>query len=78
MCAEYDDGKTHRFTHQVRDAGGRGGGVKTSTKHYRDTDYENGIPPTHQPRITKKGTYEGATAHNGGATGGVSIITPDS
>ena len=76
MCAEYDDGKIHRFTHQVRECGKNS--VDCRTIHYKDTDYENGVPITNEPPITKKGTYEGGMASNGGSTGGVSILSAES
>ena len=78
ICAKYDDGKVHRFTHQVRDGAGRGGTAKSNIKHYKDTNYENGIPDSLECPRTKRGTYEGGQASNGGATGGVSILSAES
>jgi hypothetical protein len=72
-CMKYDDGKCHRLTTQNRSGG------TMRLQHYKDTQYAMGLPEHDRPPpITKKGTYDGGTACNGGSTGAISILSKDS
>ncbi len=72
-CRNFDDGKVHRFTCENRSGGA------SRLSHYKDTNYDYGLPQNGMTApTTKKGTYEGGCACNGGATSGTSILSADS